>query len=395
MSDNRPNTNHLGTKLRLLLWLPLLLLSISSAQQPALTIAVLEFEAAGVEAPAVQTLANVVRKELIKSKLFRVVERNLMDDILSEQGLQQSGCTTTECVVEVGRLLGVQKILSGSISKLGELFIVDLQITDITTGEIEVLESIDYVGKLEELPRLIRELTTRVTTGSLANEKETVLYVTSNPAGAKVYLDEIFSGNTPLKINTALEKMGVRVSQAGYSNWVQSILINQNETNIVEANLVPVAGTNNSPVLGQMTINCDQSNLEIYINGGLASKTPMTEPIQLFPGTHEISFYSPEYRLKTNRLYEVEVQKNAANWGIISVMMSSSTAKTLAFDIKAIETGTKKVFVQAGDEITLDMNWNEIEKILSEKQNYLKRRTFIRGACGVIAVAAFINQIII
>ncbi|MCK5330384.1 MAG: hypothetical protein KAK01_03170, partial [Candidatus Marinimicrobia bacterium] len=106
-----------------------MLLSISLAQQPATTIAVLEFEAAGIDAPAVQTLANVVRKELIKSKLFRVVERNLMDEILSEQGLQQSGCTTTECVVEVGRLLGVQKILSGSISKLGELFIVDLQIT--------------------------------------------------------------------------------------------------------------------------------------------------------------------------------------------------------------------------------------------------------------------------
>jgi len=170
MSDNRPNTNHLGTNLKLLLWLPLLLFSILSAQQPATTIAVLEFEAAGVEAPAVQTLANVVRKELIKSKLFRVVERNLMDDILSEQGLQQSGCTTTECVVEVGRLLGVQKILSGSISKLGELFIIDLQITDITTGEIEVLEWIDYVGKLEELPRLIRELTNRITTDSIAQE---------------------------------------------------------------------------------------------------------------------------------------------------------------------------------------------------------------------------------
>ncbi|NQU27967.1 MAG: PEGA domain-containing protein, partial [Candidatus Marinimicrobia bacterium] len=276
MSDNRPNTNHLGTNLKLLLWLPLLLFSILLAQQPATTIAVLEFEAAGVEAPAVQTLANVVRKELIKSKLFRVVERNLMDDILSEQGLQQSGCTTTECVVEVGRLLGVQKILSGSISKLGELFIIDLQITDITTGEIEVLESIDYVGKLEELPRLIRELTNRITTDSIAQEKETVLYVTSNPVGAKVYLDENFSGNTPLKLNTDLENIDVRVSQTGYSNWTQFISINQNETNIVEANLVSVAGTNNSLGLGQITIKCDHSDLEIYIDGGLASKTPMT-----------------------------------------------------------------------------------------------------------------------
>ncbi len=387
MPDYRLNRSHLKTKLRLLLWLPLLLLSISSAQQPVTTIAVLEFEAAGVDAPAVQTLANVVRKELIKSKLFRVVERNLMDEILSEQGLQQSGCTTTECVVEVGRLLGVQKILSGSISKLGELFIIDLQITNITTGEIEVLESIDYVGKLEELPRLIRELTTQVTTGSLAHEKETVLYVTSNPVGAKVYLDEKFSGNTPLKLNTDLENIAVRVSQAGYSNWAQSISINQNETNIVEANLVPVTGTNTSLGLGQLTINCDQSNLEIFIDGGLASKTPMTEPIQLFPGTHEISFYSPEYRLETNRQYEAEVQKKASDWGILYVLLSGNSVKKVTFNIKAIETGTKKVFIQAGDEITVEMNWNEIEKILSDKQKYLRRRAIARGVCGVILLA--------
>ena len=39
-----------------------------------------------------------------------------MEQILVEQGFQQSGCTTNECMVEVGKLIGVEKIVSGSIS---------------------------------------------------------------------------------------------------------------------------------------------------------------------------------------------------------------------------------------------------------------------------------------
>ena len=35
----------------------------------------------------------------------------MMEQILVEQGFQQSGCTTNECMVEVGKLIGVENIV--------------------------------------------------------------------------------------------------------------------------------------------------------------------------------------------------------------------------------------------------------------------------------------------
>ena len=44
-----------------------------------------------------------------------------MGAILEEQGLQQSGCVSSECAVEVGNALGAKFIVTGSISKVGNI----------------------------------------------------------------------------------------------------------------------------------------------------------------------------------------------------------------------------------------------------------------------------------
>ena len=54
-----------------------------------------------------------------------------MGEVLKEQGFQQSCCTSNECVVEVGQLLGVQQMISGSIGKVGDIFTVSVRIIDI------------------------------------------------------------------------------------------------------------------------------------------------------------------------------------------------------------------------------------------------------------------------
>ena len=39
---------------------------------------------------------------------IKVIEREMMEEIIKEQGFQQSGCSTDECMVEVGKLIGVE-----------------------------------------------------------------------------------------------------------------------------------------------------------------------------------------------------------------------------------------------------------------------------------------------
>ena len=83
------------------------------------TVAVLEFEGRGISQLESKTLTDRLMSEMVNTDAVIMVERNQMDEILNEQGFQQSGCTSSECAAEVGALLGVQNMVSGSFGKLG------------------------------------------------------------------------------------------------------------------------------------------------------------------------------------------------------------------------------------------------------------------------------------
>jgi len=65
------------------------------------------------------------------------MEREEMKQILAEQGFQQSGaCSDEACMVQPGKLLGVQQIIAGSIGKVGSMYLINLRMFDVTTGKL-------------------------------------------------------------------------------------------------------------------------------------------------------------------------------------------------------------------------------------------------------------------
>jgi flagellar hook assembly protein FlgD len=52
------------------------------------------------------TLTDRFTSEVGKTKAMRLVDRTMVEEILTEQGFQQSGCTSDKCAVEVGAMLG-------------------------------------------------------------------------------------------------------------------------------------------------------------------------------------------------------------------------------------------------------------------------------------------------
>ena len=128
-----------------------LLLFIGLAWGQRTTIALLEFEGKGVSQSETSTLTDRLRDEILKKGVYNVLERGLMDDVLKEQGFQQSGCVTSECAVEVGNMLGVQQMVGGSIGKVGNMYTVSARIIDVGTGEVLKSANYDLIGGIEEL----------------------------------------------------------------------------------------------------------------------------------------------------------------------------------------------------------------------------------------------------
>ena len=120
----------------------------ASAQLP---VAVIEFDGKGITEQEASALSDRLRAELIAEGSYRVIERGMMEEILSEQGFQQTGCTSDECIVEVGRMIGVDRMIGGSISKVGDLLSVSSKIVSVETGEIYKSITFDLEGNIELL----------------------------------------------------------------------------------------------------------------------------------------------------------------------------------------------------------------------------------------------------
>ncbi|MFQ6612618.1 MAG: CsgG/HfaB family protein, partial [Fidelibacterota bacterium] len=120
------------------------------------TVAVLDFEGRGISQMEAATLTDRLMSELVKTDAVILVERSQMNEILEEQGLQQSGCTTAECAAEVGALLGVQNMISGSFGKLGSTYTIDAKMFSVETGQTTVSVSKSYKGEVDGLLTVIQ-----------------------------------------------------------------------------------------------------------------------------------------------------------------------------------------------------------------------------------------------
>ena len=133
------------------LWAILTIVFCSSFIIAQETIAVVDFDGKGVSDVEASALTDRFASELFNLGIYRLIERERVGEILEEQGFQQSGCTTAECAVEVGQLLGTEKIITGSISKVGNVFSVSSRIINVESGEIYKMSNYDYQGEIGQL----------------------------------------------------------------------------------------------------------------------------------------------------------------------------------------------------------------------------------------------------
>ncbi len=122
-------------------------------------------------------LADMLVTQLVKSGKFMVIERQELSKILEEQGLGLSGAVTPQSAAQVGKLLGVELMVMGSVSEFGEKksgiggsigrfniggkltkrearAVVDIRLVNTTTGEIVLAESAEGVEKSTGLDKI-------------------------------------------------------------------------------------------------------------------------------------------------------------------------------------------------------------------------------------------------
>lgn len=128
----------------------------------------MELAPRGVDDAAANVLTEALGDELLRLKQFRMMERSQMQSILKEQGFQQSGsCDLSECAVEIGKVLGIDLMIVGTIGKLGGTYTISVRAVDVSTSEVVASSRRSVKGEIDDLltlmvPQVSRELVSTI-----------------------------------------------------------------------------------------------------------------------------------------------------------------------------------------------------------------------------------------
>jgi len=128
-------------------------------------LAVAGFEKRGDELP-VPDLELIVNDWLIaflvNTKSFEVVERQALEKVLQEQSLGQSGILDSKSAADVGRLLGVDVLITGTLMSLGNTLEITARMIDTDNGSIVGAASVstDDKDKIRDSVKRLADLLT-------------------------------------------------------------------------------------------------------------------------------------------------------------------------------------------------------------------------------------------
>ncbi|MEJ2053176.1 MAG: PEGA domain-containing protein [Calditrichaceae bacterium] len=222
----------------------------------------------GLNPSEVGSLSDRLRSLLVKTNAFDVVDRGQMEEILKEQGFQMSGCTSAECAVEAGQILGVEEMITGSIGKIGRLYTIDIILIDVETSKIIKSITRDYQGEIEGLVSLMQSITNELSSLQKAqtNTVKGGIYISSQPNNSDVYIDGKKVGNTPLSLNSiSAGEHQVKIQKAGYAPSESRITIDPDKINSYGAELKKIF---------TVIITSQPSEAEIFVNGKRIGLTP-------------------------------------------------------------------------------------------------------------------------
>src|SRR5664279_4315863 len=123
------------------------------------SVAVMPLQAKGVTIIDADVITDAIATQLQQSGTQRVLERAQMDQILKEQGFQQSGaCEGGECALQMGKILSVDRILVGSVGLVGHTYTLNLRMVKVGTGEVLRSDMKSCRGSIDDvLTKLVPE----------------------------------------------------------------------------------------------------------------------------------------------------------------------------------------------------------------------------------------------
>jgi copper chaperone CopZ len=274
-----------------------------------------------------------------KNTTDNVLTRENIMVILQRKNIDPTKCSEASCAVEYARLLGADRVVTCSILRVKNINYIYLHLYETETGR--VLNSVEEKtpGDVEEVIEIVGSLGERIFTGE-AKKKEVmeekkekkeiikpekkiegrkgILYITSEPSGAMIIVDERDTGEkTPTMIEMDEGWHEIKLIKEGYA-WNKRIYVKSGEKNDIEAVL------EKEKEVMLLKVESEPSGADVYIDGAYYGKTPLfTKVISV---EHKIKIKKEGYKTE-ERVVPVPPDKKA----LLRVKLEPKTKKDYEF----------------------------------------------------------------
>jgi len=123
-----------------------------------LRIAVLDLNTMGIPNLEAETLSNHMHEVLTRTSNVTSVSPRKISKIVKSQDFEKNRISSSEWAKETGTLLEVDRIVKGSLGKLGDNYVIDVRLFDTETGAINKSFTRAYRGEADGLILEIEKL---------------------------------------------------------------------------------------------------------------------------------------------------------------------------------------------------------------------------------------------
>lgn len=190
---------------------------------------------------AARALTAVLTAEIGAMAEYRAVSRNELQSILAHQAdAALMGCESVNCMADIAKLVDAQLIVSGSVEKLDQAYVLALTLVDPSGPTILNRQEVSWRGSSDDLVSLVRPYVDRLFAGPAAANFVGQIEIFA-PDGALAFIDGQAVGAAPFKGPIGPLSTGVHtlyVSKDGSIPYETPIVVSRGETAIARIDLV-------------------------------------------------------------------------------------------------------------------------------------------------------------
>lgn len=158
-----------------------------------------------------RSLSEIARLEMERIAAYELMDRYDMTYIAKKDDVNISGCYSKICLVEIGKQLKVEYVLTGSVITVGTNIYVTFKVLNVKTGIVEKSKSNEFLNIPEELKSMIR--ITLNDLFALPNDQELLIKLTK-----KNDFDNSINNPYQLKLRSDGPRMGFTVFEGALAS---------------------------------------------------------------------------------------------------------------------------------------------------------------------------------